>query len=163
MLGQTMLLTMYEYNHHTNSRLLDLAQNVTQEQWITPLDIGQRNLHETLHHYLTTEEEWLSVCEHGKPIWRTRPIEDFPDVESLRTLSNETYNAYRPYFERMTDDMLTASVYAMMPHGVEKHEIAWHMLLHMLYHSAQHRSEVALMLTRDGHSPGFIDFYGFQF
>jgi uncharacterized damage-inducible protein DinB len=162
MLSQTILLTMFEYNHHINNRLLDLARKVTPEQWIEPIEQGQRNLHETLFHYLSTEEEWLSVCAHGEAIWRTRLIENFPDVDSLQNLSDQTYAAYLPYIDSLTDSTLNSTVCAMMPHGIEREEIVWHMLLHMLYHSAQHRSEVAILLTRFNLSPGFIDFYGFH-
>jgi uncharacterized damage-inducible protein DinB len=34
----------------------------------------------------------------------------------------------------------------------------WQILVHILYHSAQHRSEMAEMLTRYGQSPGDLDF-----
>ena len=34
----------------------------------------------------------------------------------------------------------------------------WQILLHQALHAAQHRSEVALLLTRLDHSPGWLDY-----
>ena len=44
------------------------------------------------------------------------------------------------------------------PGDIERTYTVWYLLLHVLFHSAQHRSEAAEMLTRFGYSPGFIDF-----
>ncbi|MEZ4670194.1 MAG: DinB family protein [Anaerolineae bacterium] len=161
MLSRDILLTMYHYNHDINNRLLGFARHVTPQQWLAPLEAGQWNLHQILFHILSVEEEWLTVSKHGTPIWDSRSITDFPDVDSLLALSDQAYQTFLPYIESLTDDILTSTVNALMPDGLVKDEVIWHMLLHNFYHSAQHRSEVAVLLTRYGHSPGFIDIYGY--
>lgn len=161
MLGANILLTMFQYNHQINRRLLDLAGEVTPEQWDAPQEAGQRSLHETLFHLLVVEEEYLHLCRYGKPIWESRQYADFPNAELLRVFNQRIYETYAPYFEGATDDQLTGKVTSDMPSGRVESVMIWHILLHMFYHSAQHRSECAYMLTRYGHSPGFIDFYGF--
>lgn len=163
MLSQTMLLTMFQYNHHINTRLLDLAANVTAEQWHAPQEADQYSLRETLFHLLAVEQEWFHLAQHGKPIWRSLPYDQYPDVASLRAFSDQLYQTFLPFFENLTDEKLTSTIHATMPQGVDQSVLIWHMLIHALYHSAQHRSEVASMLTRFGHSPSFIDFNGFAF
>lgn len=157
-----MLLTMFEFNHVTNNRLLDVAAVLTPEQWTTPLDEGQRSLHETLFHLLTVEEEWGYLCRHKQSRFRYRQINDYPDAASLRTFSDQDYRVTCDYLESVDDDILTSTVTGVMP--PPEFEVrtfpVWQILTHILYHSAQHRSEVALMLTRCGHSPGSIDFIG---
>ncbi len=161
MLSTTMLVTMFQYDHDTNNRLIDLAAKVTPKQWDAPQEAGQRSLHQTLFHLLAVEEEYLSLCQNRQPIWASRRFANYPDPAALRVLSDHSYTTYLPYLERLTDEQLTSRITAMMPSERVESVMIWHMLVHMLYHSAQHRSECAFMLTRYGHSPGFIDFYGF--
>lgn len=49
-----------------------------------------------------------------------------------------------------------------MPDQVERSEPVWHILMHVLHHSAQHRAEAAAMLTHFNLSPGNIDYIGFE-
>lgn len=160
MLAKTMLLKMFEYNHFINNRLLELAANVTPEQWDAPQDFGQRSIHETFFHLLVVQEEWRWLCETGQPIWNYRAISDYPDAASLLAFSDMEYAATRKYVENASEEMLTASIFAEMPQGVELSTVIWGMLIHSLYHSTQHRSEVAAMLTKYGQSPGDIDIIG---
>lgn len=162
MLSKTMFLTMFEFNYVTNKRLLTAATVLTPEQWSTPLDAGQRGLHETLFHLLTVEEEWLYLCRNNLSRFRYRRIEDYPDAASLHDFSDQDYRVTCDYLAGVDDDLLISTVTGIMP--PPEYEIRtfpiWQILTHVLYHSAQHRSEAALMLTRFGHSPGFVDFIG---
>src|SRR6476619_491385 len=106
MLAPTMLLTMFQYGHDTNNRLLDKAAQVTPEQWDARQEADQRSLHETLFHVITVEEEYLSLCQHRQPIWNSQPFERYPDVASLRALSDQVHANYPPYLESLTDAQL---------------------------------------------------------
>lgn len=161
MLSTTMLLTIFQYDHDTNNRLIDLAANVTSEQWDAPQEAGQRSLHETMFHILAVHEEWLSLCVNEQPVWGIAKFDRYPNAASLRAFSDKIYTTYLPYIESLTEDQLLSSVTAVMPHGVVQSVLIWHMLVHTFYHNAQHRSESAFMLTHYEHSPGFIDFFGY--
>ena len=147
MLGKTMIVAMYHYNHLTNNRLLDLAGRVTAEKWDAPQEAGQRSLHETAFH-MVVEDEWLHLVRHGEPIWDQLPASDYPDVRTLRAFSDAVYAQYNPYVEGLTDEQLVTTVTGMMPDDEVRTWPVWYLLVHMLYHSAQHRSEMASMLTR---------------
>jgi uncharacterized damage-inducible protein DinB len=158
-----MLLTMAQYNWETNIRLLNLAKCITAAQWDAPQEAGQRSLHETLFHIVAVEEEWLHVCATGNSIWGSRSLADFPSVETLQELNTRNREQYRPWFATLREEQLAMRRVYAMPQGTDQEAPLWALLLHMLYHSAQHRSEVAFMLTRYGYSPGFIDFFGYGF
>jgi uncharacterized damage-inducible protein DinB len=160
-LSKTVFLDMFAYGHLTNNRLLDKAVELTPEQWLTPLDAGQRSIYETLFHLLAVEEEWIYFCEHGKPNFDYRALHDYPDVASLRAYADHVSQTTHAYLERLDEETLISSVYGLLPHGAEQSVVIWQVLTHSLLHSTQHRSEVALMLTRYGHSPGEIDIYGY--
>jgi uncharacterized damage-inducible protein DinB len=163
MLGKVMLLTWFDYNHEINNRLLGGTAHITPEQWEAPQTFGRcTSLHETLFHVLSVEEEWLELCESGRPNFAFRSIEDYPDVVSLRAYSDQVYTRYYAYFESLSEDQLTARIFALLPDNKEHSVMVWQLLSHMLYHSAYHRSEIASMLTRFDQSPGPIDFFGFR-
>lgn len=164
MQGKALLLTMFDFNHSINTRLLDIAAELPLEQWDAPQTIGRAtSLHETYFHIVTVEEEWRIFCETGgKHCWGFRPEADFPDAASLKALADQEYEALRAYLGGMPDEGVLSPVTGILPHGVVRTAPAWHFLTHSLFHSAQHRSEVAIMLTAFGHSPSFIDFLGFN-
>ncbi len=161
MQSKELFLKMFAYNYHINSRLLNLAANLTPEQWDEKQDIGrQSSLRETMFHILTVEEEWFHFCEHGTSKFGFRKFSDYPDVVSLRTYTDENYGRMRTFLENLDEDRLTDTVTGPQPGGEIRTLAVWYILTHVLYHSAQHRSEAAIMLTRFGQSPGFIDFMG---
>lgn len=163
MLSQILLLNWFDYNHETNNRLLERAAKITPEQWDMPQDFGRcTNLHETLFHVLSVEEEWLELCERETPNFGFRSLDDYPDAASLQTYSDQVYDQYRPYLESLNDEQLIAKIFALLPDNRERSVMVWQLLSHMLYHSAYHRSEIASMLTNFGQSPGPIDFFGFR-
>jgi uncharacterized damage-inducible protein DinB len=162
MLAPTMLLTMFQYNYDTNNRLINKAAEVTPQQWDERQPADQRSLHETLFHILAVEEEWLSFCQSEQaPAWDWRPFADYPDVPSLRALNDQIFATYSPYVAALTEDQLMTRRSGVFPSRREESVLVWHILIHMHYHSAQHRAEVASILTRYDKSPWFIDFYGF--
>ncbi len=162
MLAPTMLLTMFQYNHDINNHLINKAAEVTPQQWDQPQEADQRSLHETLFHILAVEEEWLAFCQTTQPpTWGWRPFADYPDLTSLSALNDQIFTTYSPYLAALTEEQLLTRRSGVFPSGREESVVVWHILVHMHYHSAQHRAEVASILTRYGHSPWFIDFYGF--
>lgn len=104
----------------------------------------------------------MSFCQSEQPpVWEWRPFADYPDVPTLLALNNQIFATYDPYIATLTEDQLLARRSGIFPSGRQESVVVWHILVHMHYHSAQHRAEVASILTRCDKSPWFIDFYGF--
>lgn len=161
MLGKTMLLRMYEYDHQINSLLLDCAAKVTPEQWDAPHEYGQGSLHQIMYHLLRVEQGWLYLCQHHERIKDRPSIEALPTVESLRAYSEEIYATTRVFLEGLSEEDIASSFTIREPDGEEDTAVMWHILTHVLYHSAQHRSEIAALLTSYDQSPGDLDFLYF--
>lgn len=162
MLAKTMIVTKFEYNYASNKRLLDLATKVTPEQWTdNTVQYSRGNLHTTLHHILTVEQMWVHMCQH-RGIMPTLPsMDDLPSVESLITYSDEVHQGIMAYLTDADESELSTEFSATSPSGKPYSLVVWRILTHVLYHSAQHRSEVADLLTQYGHSPGDMDFIFF--
>jgi uncharacterized damage-inducible protein DinB len=160
--GKAMLRTMFDYNAATNVRLLACAARVSDEQLDTPSNYSIGSLRQTLWHTLLVEAGWGRFCQgivvdrtKPPPIAPTAPIADFQAFHSRESAQ------FRSYLDGLSDDDFTAPLARKNPDGTDSSLPRWQILVHILYHSAQHRSEAAELLTRYGQSPGDTDFLFF--
>jgi len=160
MLGKEILMTMFDYNAAMNTRLLDCAANVSDEQLDAPTDFSHGTLRKTLAHYLAVEWVWHHVFAHGTAPTTPPAISPTSTIAEFQAFAVEEARQIRASVDRLTDDDLAATV-TVERRGVQSQMVRWHMLMQILYHGAQHRSEVAAMLTNYGQSPGDIDFIFF--
>ena len=162
MLATDMLVKRFEHNHSINTRLLDLATKLTPDQWNDPsVTYSRGDIHNILYHIIRVEQGWLYFCEHGKRNPDLPTIEAFPTAESLQTYCEEVHATSYAFVSNLDDAGLNSTVMAKSTDGTEDPLIIWHILTHVLYHSGQHQSEAAELLTRYGQSPGDIDFIYF--
>lgn len=161
MLGKEMLLKKFEYNHWANMRILECAAKISADQWDAPEDYSRGSLHDVIFHILRVEQGWLYMCQHHERGTDLASIDQFPTAESLRPYADQQYATQKAFVENASEDDLAASFPARHPDGSEHSLVIWQILTHVLYHSAQHRSEAATLLTRYGQSPGDLDFIYF--
>ncbi len=158
MLDTAMLTTMFDYNAVTNARLLDCAAKVSDEQLDTPTNYSVGSLRQTLWHTLIVEYGWGGFCR-GTEVSRDRPpITPTDTIASFQAFQTQESAQMRAYLDGVSSDALTETLTRKRPDGTERSFIRWQILAHILYHSAQHRSEAAELLTRYGQSPGDTDF-----
>jgi uncharacterized damage-inducible protein DinB len=158
MLGKAMLTTMFDYNAAMNARLLEFAANVSDEPLDAPTNYSIGSLRQTLWHTLIVEYGWRSQCQGVETRTLPPPVEPAATVAAFRAFQEEEAARVRAFLAETSDDDLAGTVALKRPDGSERSLARWQILVHILYHSAQHRSEIAEMLTRDGQSPGDLDF-----
>jgi len=163
MLGKEMLTTMFDYNAVMNVRLLDFAAKVLDEQLDAPSGYSVGSLRQTLWHTLIVEAGWGRFCR-GIEVDRTKPppIEPTAAIVAFQAFHSQESAQLRSYLDGVSDADFTAMLTSKRPDGTESVFIRWNVLVHILYHSAQHRSEAAELLTRYGQSPGDTDFIFFM-
>lgn len=161
MLGKAILTTMFDYNTTTNARLLTLAANLSDEQLDAASGYSHDNVRRTLVHILAVEWIFRMLCENQARPTVPPPIVQTPTIPAMQAFAAEEGSQMQAFLEGASEDDL------MTPFGGEvlgkRYELLpWQMLIHCLYHSAQHRSEVAELLTQYGQSPGNLDFILFE-
>lgn len=152
------ILVLYGYQYHANSRIRQAAEKVSVEQYYDDSGYSHGSLHGLLFHVLRIEHVWRTILQTGAPPDLPLILKDFPDLPSLETRWQEEEQAMQQYIETLSDSDLDAEIAATDWRGVTHKMKRWHILLHVILHGMQHRSEAAELLTTFGQSPGNLDF-----
>jgi len=147
---------LYKYNQWTNTKILNAASNVTQEQFLAPASFPHGGLRGTLVHALFAEWIWRHRWEGTSPNYRLKP-EDFPIFESLRTRWAEEEEKLMVFVDSLTDEKLNSTFVYQNTSGKQFERVLWQAMAHLVNHGTQHKTEAAALLTDFRHSPGDID------
>lgn len=141
---------LYAYDRWATQRVLDALESVDDEVWRSPDTVGERGLGAILVHHLGASIRWrLSFQTEGDAGNMPHPErEPLPTVSELSRRWSQEWAA--------TDEWLTGLSDGFVNH-VHDGVPVWQMLVHVVNHGTQHRSEAAAVLTGQGHSPGDLD------
>ena len=143
--------TLIRFNFWANERILAACEHLSSDEFtrnVTP-DPGWGSLRGILVHTLDTEYGWRTSLQDLEDIIMDES--DFADVAALKARWAVEKAAWLAYVDTLTDESLQHS------YGDEG-QIVWQIIMHVVAHSIQHRSEAAFILTGYGHSPGELDF-----
>ncbi len=153
-----MIRMTYAYNNWANERILDTCSKLTQEQFLAGEGISIENpsIRDTLVHMLGTQELWLARFNGVSP---TSLLEskDFGTLDLIRQYWYEVEAHTQGYIDHIEDDVLQEVLHYKNLSGKDQAYPRWQAMLQLANHATQHRSEVALLLTRLGYSPGDLD------
>lgn len=154
-MDQRSLLTLFDYGAWADKRVLNACRALDASAW-QAMPGDQQNLRSILTHMLRAAMTWRTRFESGDPEARAtlRP-EEFPTPDALAEAWSAEEQRMRDWLGSLSAKQLAA------PHNDRPHLPLGEFILQPLLHSAQHRAEVALMLTELGHSPGNLDFLVF--
>jgi uncharacterized damage-inducible protein DinB len=150
------ILILYKYNAWANARILETTAQVTAEQFLASAPFSHGGLCNTLVHTLFAEWIWCRRWEGVSPTKWLLP-EDFPNFEYLRLRWLEEEEKLMDFVKNVSDKALGETVQYRTTSGKPRANILWQLMVHLVNHGTQHRSEAAAMLTEFGHSPGDID------
>lgn len=156
-----MIATLYEYNCRANERILAQAESLSADQLMAASSRSHGSLHGLLYHMARTEWLWRNLAETRRLPGPPPAISDFPDVAALRAFWQAEQQAMRSFLAGLSQDDLSQVLELADPRGGTQTFIRWQLLMHLLLHSMQHRSEAATVLTELGRSPGDLDFIFF--
>jgi len=104
---------------------------------------------------------WDGSMTRDESFARKFPAEDYPDVASVERFWANVHAQTMTFIATLTAEGDLERVYRrVLPAyrgGTTVERQLWEMMLHVANHGTQHRSEIALMLTALGHSPGDLD------
>ncbi|CAN5434805.1 hypothetical protein BH09CHL1_BH09CHL1_19870 [soil metagenome] len=152
-----MLVTMFGYNASVNAKVLEIASSLTDEELDAPTNYAQGSIRATLAHLLRVQWSWRTVTEKHLPPSSAPQISGTSSIAELTAFARAEAEAISTWVAIQSDAELATPFPSK--YGDQEFEILpWQALTQMLFHSMQHRSEIALWLTEKGPSPGDLDF-----
>jgi uncharacterized damage-inducible protein DinB len=159
-----------DYNDWADARLLAACARVSPQQYAAPDSYGHGGLRATMVHIL--DNLWQQrITLQG---YYHEPLADEAaydatelHVDALPTfalLQERWLNEQREmqaYLETLSEETLNSTIHYVIP-GAERERVVWQVLVDLILHATQHRSEAAALLTGYGQSPGDFDFLLFQ-
>jgi uncharacterized damage-inducible protein DinB len=160
MFTQTYFQTMFDYQFHISFRLLDVALNLSESETRENPGYGRGSIHDLFFHILGAHRDWRLGLETGL---RPAPLnqDDYPDIPALKSSFKAEQKAHQDYLNSLSDEDIQGEV--TLTWGVNSAPFArWRVFQHLAFHSMQHHTEIAQLLTEKGQVPGDIDFIFFN-
>jgi uncharacterized damage-inducible protein DinB len=131
-----------------DDRILAAADGISDEQF------GQ--LRAQFEHMLGTQRYWYANWTAGVP--------EQPSLNALsdaREAYGASHAALRAYAASLTDKEWHRAEQWWLQWGVDTRMAVGESITQVFYHAVQHRSEIAVLLSLWGHSPGDMDYLTF--
>lgn len=150
------LRTLYAHGRWANRRVLDAAARLPPERFRDAEHPSFGSIRNAFVHVVAVQRTWLARAQ-GREAPPVLDPEDVPDVAALRALWDRVDAETDPYVVAVDGAALGEIVRYVNRRGEPNAYPRWQILVHQAAHAGQHRSELALLLTRLGHSPGWLD------
>ena len=155
MLGEE-IQTLYRYNAWANARILDTAEQLPCEQFLSTRGASFDSIRTTLVHTMSAQWLWLERWNGRSPAAAIEAA-GFSELASIRTRWAGIERDTQVFLDGLSEARLASIVEYRNTRGERWSYPLWQQMVHQVNHATQHRSEVAVMLTQLGYSPGDLD------
>ena len=155
------LLNLYDFNCWGRDLMLTKSEALTPEQFDQDTRFPIHTIKETMVHSMSAERAYRNRCmgEAYKAVEK----DEFADVKAIQEFWTEEEKQMRKYLSLVEDEELSSHVKYKVADGREFERVRLDLLFQLLFHSMQHRAEIAQMLTEFGQSPGNIDYTVYKY
>jgi len=145
---------LYRFTIWANDRVIAGARQLSPEQLKSPIRPDFYSTFGLLVHMMAAERIWLSRCKGNSP--RTLINEsDIPSLDALESAWVPLRAEMLEFVSSVTDTKQVLTYYTTR--GVEYQDILWHLILHVVNHGTEHRSQAALYMAMLGIDLGGLD------
>ena len=158
---------LYDFNEWADARILAACTRVSPEQYAapSPSGTGRGGLRETMVHILdniwqqriTLQGFYREPLADEAAYDATELHEDaLPTFALLQERWLTEQREMRAYIDTLTEETLNSTIRYVIPGAVRELGV-WLILVDVIIHATQHRSEAAALLTSYSQSPGDYD------
>ena len=151
---------LFRYNQWANHLILESAEKAGPERFLAHSPSSFGSLRGTLVHIYGAEYIWRMRFDKGISPSSLPAENDFPDLVSLKTAWEQEMLAMEPYTKRLGGEIPNSIKYTNT-RGVNFETSLWQIMLHLVNHGTQFRSEAGMLLSSWGFSPGDVDMIAF--
>ena len=155
----TDLQFLLDFDAWANEQVLSIASGLTADEFVAVPGLGHAAPRSTVLHCINGMRLWRNRLE-GTPISAPATEQEFPTLDSVRALWRAEHALFVTYVRGLTGEDLDAVLEQRRPDLVRSER--WLLILHIVLHNVQHRSELAQALTLLGHSPGELGLTAFM-
>lgn len=153
---KALLASYYDYAEWASTRLLDLCEGLPPEVLARRFSAGALPILDTFVHLASVDARW-----HGRwagiPLPPALTVAELPTLAAVRAAWAPIRATQRAYVAGLGDRALAEEIRWERPSG-DVMIPRWQVVFHCANHAMQHRSEIAMMLTDLGRSPGDMDY-----
>ena len=142
---------LFAFDRWATGRILAVLGGIDEAIWSAADVVDERGLGGILVHHLGASQRW----RHGllrDDLTSRAELEPLPTIDELRARWVAEWVAVDAWLPALDDAAVSQEL-----EGVA----VWKMLVHVVNHGTQHRTEAAAILTEIGHSPGDLDLIDF--
>ncbi|MDJ0782644.1 MAG: DinB family protein [Desulfosarcinaceae bacterium] len=152
------IITLFNYNCWATEQIMKSTAKLSANQFTSQTEYSHGSLRGTIVHILSAEWIWRLRCQEG--ISPDHFIDEnlFKTPASLMLRLVDEQSKMREFIGTLNRSDLNRSITYKTTNGSVFKNTLWHSILHLINHGTHHRSEVADILSRYGHSPGDLDF-----
>ena len=148
----TDIATLIDYHYWARDRLLDAVDALTPEQLNRDLGSSFKSVRETLVHLYSAEWGWYERWQGRSPT-APLPVDQFPDVASIRDAWRAHERLVRDYIASLGDEGLERVISYTLLSGATGLTPVWQMVQHVVNHASYHRGQITTMLRQLGAAP----------
>jgi uncharacterized damage-inducible protein DinB len=148
---------LYAYNTWANRKILSALAGVTPEQFTTPIGYSWGSLQAILVHLLTAELVWRTRLQGGEARTAFLDAKDFATPAGLIERWSVEAGLLDEFLNGLPEADLQKPIHYKNSRGQAFEQTCWQILVHVVNHGTQHRSEAAQILTSLDRSPGDLD------
>jgi uncharacterized damage-inducible protein DinB len=151
------MLFLVRYHARSNEQVLDTSAKLTDQELRRDPALDHGSAYETLLHLHLVDWSWRDFCVTNDADDDSYP-EGWPpeDLASIRAFASQEDSRLIDFVRSLDDEALDQRL-TWTVDGSRVSFPRWAVLLHLVNHGTQHRSELARYLTECGHSPGDLD------
>lgn len=147
-----MLAQLFEYDRYANGLVIDAAQQISAGELTGPNSPSRESAWKLLLHMLASQRFFLALAR-GQTVENDPPPDDLADLrERWAALSAQTIA-----YVGSLDGAALAEVLSV-PIGKQELRLSrWQLLAQLLFHAADHRGELSIVLTQLGQPVATLD------
>jgi uncharacterized damage-inducible protein DinB len=150
---------MYHFNTWANEHLRTAIVSMDESLAHRQLGLWFGSAHAILVHLCAGEAIWLSRLRDGENPSSLLTQDDVPTVSALVETWRDLDAQWECYVATLTVDSLAEPVTWISQHGESFTHLRWQLVMHVPFHSSEHRAHAATALTALGIRHGPQDFH----